>query len=295
MSDGFLLIDKPGGWTSHDVVAKVRSLSGERVGHAGTLDPMATGLLVLGLGRATRLLRFVSDADKSYTARVVFGVATETLDAEGAILTREPMDFSLDDLRGVAARFVGTISQLPPMVSAVRVDGKRLYEYAREGLDVARESRLVRVYRVDVTDFSPGAYPEAVLTVECSSGTYIRTLADDMAIALGGRSHLSRLRRARIGTLDVSEALGIEQVERAAAKGRIETLVLPPTAGLRDLPAVEVGSQLSIGVSNGMPFPRSVMPGPSPDEPFRVVDQKGRLLAVYRSGAHHSVPEVVIG
>ncbi|MEE8497413.1 MAG: tRNA pseudouridine(55) synthase TruB, partial [Acidimicrobiia bacterium] len=192
MTDGFLLVDKEGGWTSHDVVAKCRGILGERkIGHAGTLDPMATGLLVLGVGRATRLLRYVQGAAKRYEARVAFGIATDTLDADGAILEREPMDFTPEELSAVAARFVGSISQVPPMVSAVKVGGERLYELARQGIDVEREARTVQIHEIEVVDVSPGPYPEAEIVVRCGSGTYIRTLADDLAQALGGRAHLT--------------------------------------------------------------------------------------------------------
>ena len=132
MIDGFLLVDKDGGWTSHDVVAKARSLFGQKkIGHAGTLDPMATGLLVLGLGRATRAIRYVQGASKTYLATAQFGVATDTLDADGAVLSRSPMEFEEDDLHAVIPRFIGDTMQVPPMVSALKIDGRRLYELAR--------------------------------------------------------------------------------------------------------------------------------------------------------------------
>ncbi len=182
-------MDKPGGWTSHDVVAKVRNLIGIRkIGHAGTLDPMATGLLVLGIGRATRLLRFVQVAPKVYEGRACLGVATDTLDADGATLTREPMPVDVDDVRQVMERFVGQAMQVPPMVSARKVSGKRLYELAREGIEVEREARPVTIHELDLVDFAPSDYPELWFRVKCSTGTYVRTLVDDIARALGGRA-----------------------------------------------------------------------------------------------------------
>ena len=185
---GFLLVDKPSGWTSHDVVAKVRNLVGiKKVGHAGTLDPMATGLVVLGLGRATRLLRFVQAAPKEYVATAVFGVATDSLDADGAILERTEMDVALRDLEHVMGRFVGKIAQVPPMVSARKVGGKKLYELARKGIEVEREAREVEIYQLDLLELAPSPYPEVTFRTVCSTGTYVRTLADDMARALGGR------------------------------------------------------------------------------------------------------------
>ncbi len=209
-ADGFLLVDKPGSWTSHDVVASVRAtIARRKVGHAGTLDPMATGLLVLGVGRATRLLRFIQDAPKTYVATVRFGVATDSLDADGAVLTREPMPIDPPDLEGVLERFVGDIVQVPPMLSARKVEGRRLYVLAREGKTVEREARSVSIHELRLLDLAPSDYPEATLLVRCSKGTYVRTLADDFARALGGRAHLSGLRRTEIGSLRVEVALPV--------------------------------------------------------------------------------------
>jgi tRNA pseudouridine55 synthase len=293
--DGFLLVDKESGWTSHDVVARVRTLARRRkIGHAGTLDPMATGLLALGLGRATRLLRFLQELPKRYEARVVFGVATDTLDAEGAILSREPMPITEDELEGVLDRFMGTIMQVPPMVSALRVDGRRLYAVAREGEEVERAPRPVWVHELRLVDFSPGDYPEATLQVVCGKGTYVRSLADDIAQALGGRAHVSALRRTRIGSLMVSEAATVGELAAAAGERRLSRLVLTPAAGLRDLPAAQVPPDTAESVSHGMqiPAPRGWEAGA--DEPFRVVDGRGRLLAVYRRSGRRAVPEVVL-
>ena len=152
---GFILVDKPRGWTSHDVVAKVRGKVRGKVGHAGTLDPMATGLLVLGLGGATRLLRFVQGADKEYLATALFGVATDSLDADGAILSRTPLPVTSEEVDDVMDRFRGSIMQVPPMVSARKVEGRRLYELAREGKVVEREARPVTIHRLELVDLAP--------------------------------------------------------------------------------------------------------------------------------------------
>jgi tRNA pseudouridine55 synthase len=182
VAEGFVLVDKPGGWTSHDVVGRCRRIFGiRRIGHAGTLDPMATGLLVIALGRATRLLRFVQESAKTYEATAVFGVATDSLDADGAILTCEEMRFGEAELRDVSRRFLGVIPQVPPMVSAIKVEGRRLYQLARAGLEVDRPSRPVKIHSLDILEVSPGIYPEVSFRVTCGSGTYIRVLADDMA------------------------------------------------------------------------------------------------------------------
>lgn len=297
MAEGFLLVDKPGGWTSHDVVARCRRLLGERrIGHAGTLDPLATGLLVLGVGRVTRLLRFVGDLPKVYQAVAVFGVATDTLDADGAVLSREPLPVGEDEVQQAAARFVGVIHQVPPMVSARRVEGRRLYDLAREGKEVAREARPVEIHSLELIDFAPSDYPEATLRVRCSTGTYVRTLADDLARALGGRAHLSALRRLSIGSLSVEEAHPLSVIEEAAAGEGAGGLILEPAAALRDLPALQVNEETARAVGKGAVFPapalglQTAAPGP-----HRVLDAGGRLLAVYRVEGRAARPEVVLG
>lgn len=296
LSAGFLLVDKPSGWTSHDVVAKVRRLLGiKKVGHAGTLDPMATGLVVVGLGRATRLLRFVQSAPKEYVARAVFGVATDSLDADGAILERSPMSVSEEDVEATMTRFVGTIAQVPPMVSARKVGGRKLYELAREGIEVEREAREVHIYKLELIDFAPSSYPEVGFRTVCSTGTYVRTLGDDIAQALGGRAHLIELRRVRNGSLRVDDALGIDEIEQAVADGAIERLVLAPRSGLPDIPEVIVSDDVVAGVRNGLSFPASVLgSGKSGVTALRVVDEAGSLAAVYRVEDGKAKPEVVL-
>ena len=293
--DGFLLIDKAPSWTSHDVVAKVRAAVGQRkVGHAGTLDPMATGLLVLGVGRATRLLRFVQDAPKAYTATARFGVATESLDADGAVLSREPMPVTALEVAQAMERFVGTVLQVPPMVSALKVEGRRLYELAREGKTVEREARSVVIHELRLVDFAPSDYPEATFEVRCDKGTYIRTLADDVARALGGHAHLTALRRTAVGSLDVSGAHHVEDLVLAAASGSgWQDLLVGLSDGLADLPSVEIPRDLERAVSNGVPVAGWHLGEPM-DGPVRIVDGAGRLLAVYRSEGSRASAEVVV-
>lgn len=291
---GFLLVDKAGAWTSHDVVAKARSALGvKKIGHAGTLDPMATGLLVLGVGRATRLLRFVQDAPKRYVATARFGVATETLDADGAILSREPMRIEARDLEEVMERFTGTIMQIPPMVSARKVGGRRLYELAREGKTVEREARPVQIHSLELLEFAPSDYPEATFEVMCSKGTYVRTLGDDLAAALGGRAHLTELRRTAIGSLSVEAASPIEEIVARSSDADWQGLLLPPSAGLEHLPAVEVRDELVDAVGHGMPIAGHRLG--EPDEGLvRLVHPSGDLLAVYRAEGKRAAPEVVL-
>ena len=293
--DGFLLIDKAPSLTSHDVVSKVRGAIGQRkVGHAGTLDPMATGLLVLGVGRATRLLRFVQDAPKAYTATALFGVATESLDADGAVLTREPMPVTAQEVAQAMERFVGAVMQVPPMVSALKVEGRRLYELAREGKTIDRKARAVVIHELRLVDFAPSDYPEATFEVRCSKGTYVRTLANDLARALGGHAHLTSLRRTAVGSLDVKEAHRVEDLVLAAeAGGRWRDLLVALSDGLVDLPSVEIPRNLERAVSNGVSVAGSYLGDPA-DGLVRILDGVGRLLAVYRSEGSRASAEVVV-
>lgn len=294
MVDGFLLVDKPMGWTSHDAVAAVRRLAGmKKVGHAGTLDPMATGLLVIGLGRATRLLRFVTDSEKTYRAVALFGVATDTLDADGAILERSEMSFTEQEVADVARRFVGVGTQVPPMVSALKVGGRRLHALARQGLEVERAPRRIEISSLEVEEVTPGVYPEVIFTVTCGSGTYVRVLADDMARALGGRAHLTALRRLAIGPHRVEDALAIPALEDLAAAGKLLDAVLSPAAGLSEIRLLRLDEGSARAAGHGSTF-TSVAIGA--DEPglYRLLDPEGALLAVYRSDGRKAVPEVVL-
>ena len=293
---GFLLVDKPSGWTSHDVVAKVRNLLRiKKVGHAGTLDPMATGLVVVGVGRATRLLRFVQAAPKEYVAKAVFGVATDSLDADGAILERSEMDVSQTDVEQAMTRFVGTIAQVPPWVSARKVGGRKLYELAREGVEIEREAREIEIYSLELVDFAPSSYPEVTFRTVCSTGTYVRTLGDDIAATLGGRAHLSALRRVRNGSLHVSAAVQISEIESAVKDEKVFDLVLTPRDGLPDVPEVIVNDDLAAGVSSGLSFPATVVRAGLPDSgPVRIVTGDGRMIAMYRVDEGKVAPEVVI-
>ena len=294
VGDGFLLVDKPGGWTSHDVVAKIRGFVGGKVGHAGTLDPMATGLLVLGLGRSTRLLRFVQGLEKEYRATALFGVATDSLDADGAVLSRTPLPVGLDEVEAAAERFVGPILQVPPMVSARKMGGKRLYEMARAGEIVEREARPVTIYRLTITDLAPSDYPEVSFDVVCSTGTYVRTLADDIAAALGGHAHLTRLRRIRNGSLRVDAAATIDEIEAAVENGTIADLILSPSEALGDLPAATIDPAYETGVRNGAAVPVEALIGYAGENGDLVrLTADGAMLGVYRIDGPAAVPEVV--
>ncbi len=291
---GFVLVDKERGWTSHDVVAKSRGLFGIRkIGHAGTLDPMATGLLVLGIGAATRLLRFVTDQPKEYVATARFGVATDTLDADGEVLSRQPMKVNAQDVERAMAGFVGDLLQVPPMVSAVRVGGKRLYEMARRGQRVERPARPVHVQSLALEGFHPGPYPEVRFRVVGGRGLYVRVLADDLARKLGGRAHLTALRRVRNGQLRVEGATRVDRMVRLRDEDRLDEVLLSPSRGLAHLPMVEVADDLVGPATNGRWLPDDLAGVPAGGGPVRMVAGR-RLLAVYRVDRDRLVPEVVL-
>ena len=229
---GILLVDKPAGWTSHDVVGRLRRMTGQRrIGHSGTLDPMATGLLVVFLGRATRAVEFAEGHDKAYTALLRPGVVTDTLDTTGAVLATSPERPTRSELETALGAFRGEIEQLPPMYSALKHNGKKLYELARAGGEVERKPRPVTIYRLECTGERDGDF---VLEVECSKGTYIRTLCDDIGRALGCGACMSGLRRTRAGGFDVRDALTIEEIERRGA----ENCLLPVDALFAGRPVV---------------------------------------------------------
>jgi tRNA pseudouridine55 synthase len=271
------------------VVGEVRRVVGvKKVGHAGTLDPMATGAVVLAVGKVTRLIRYIQDQEKEYRATALFGVATDTLDADGAVLSREPMDVRAEDIGALVPRFIGTISQIPPMVSALKQDGRRLYELAREGQVIEREARQVEIHELEILSVGAPPYPEVEFRVVCGKGTYVRSLADDMAAMLGGSAHLTMLRRTRIGSLRASNGVTIEDL------GNWKSYFLSPAEALADLPAVTVDPETVAGARNGLGFVGGpIVTGPE-DAPYRVLDPEGGLIAVYVRHGEHARPEVVV-
>jgi tRNA pseudouridine55 synthase len=284
---GLVVIDKAAGWTSHDVVARCRRLFAQRrVGHAGTLDPDATGVLLVGLGRATRLMRFLTALPKTYVAEIVLGTATSTLDASGEIVGEWDMSgVTPDEVRAAAAALTGNIEQIPPMVSAVKIGGRRLHELARQGVEVDRPPRKVTVSRFDVEPDPerPGVYRAEVV---CSSGTYIRVLAQDIGTALGGGAHIGLLRRTRIGSFGESEMRPLELVTHDA--------ILTPAQAMRDLPLVSVESEIADLIGRGLALDR-VPVGAAGDGPWAMVDRRGDLLAVYEAtGTDRIKPAVVL-
>ena len=282
---GFLVVDKQAGWTSHDVVARCRRLLGTRkVGHAGTLDPDATGVLIVGVGRATRLLRFATALPKTYVGEIVLGVTTSTLDASGEVTGHFDMGkITFGDVRDAARSLTGRIEQVPPMVSAVKVGGRRLHELARAGVEVARTPRGVEVFRFEV--FETGESDCYRVLVECSSGTYVRVLAADLGTRLGGGAHLRALRRVSIGSFADIEAIALEAVAPERVRP-LEQLV-------RDLPGAVASPELARALGHGRIVERLGL-GVVGDGPWAVLDQAGQLVAICEPAGLERVRPVVV-
>jgi len=277
MTDGVLLVHKPPGMTSHDAVDRVRKTLGiKKVGHSGTLDPMASGLLVMGIGRATRLLRFLSDLDKEYEGTGKLGVETDTLDAEGQVTRKSDVDVGESDLTVAMKSLTGEFDQVPPAFSAVQVGGERLYKAARRGEPVEARPRPVRVDRFELERFSP---PNFDFRVVCSSGTYVRSLVADVGTNTGPGAHLTRLTRTRIGHFKLSNATKPDEV----------TDPLPLEMAVVHLPRMDLSEDEAVAARYGRPL------GP-PDAPgfHAAVDPAGRLVGIYRDCGTKSCPEVVI-
>ncbi|MGI9608295.1 MAG: tRNA pseudouridine(55) synthase TruB [Acidimicrobiales bacterium] len=279
---GIAVVDKPAGWTSHDVVAKSRGVFKTRkVGHSGTLDPDATGVLILGVGKATRLLRFLDVATKSYTGEIVFGTETNTLDSSGDVTASHDMGpIDLEAARAAAATLSGEIDQIPPMVSAKKVDGKRLHELAREGVEIEREAATVVVHRFDLESTDD---PMVIrCEVDCSTGTYIRSLAADLGAALGGGAHLRNLRRTGIGSFTVDQAAPLEQVE-----------LRPIVDIVAHLDPVTVDAATAIDVAYGKVLSIDRI-GTGASAPYPLVDESGELLAVYEDYKAGTIKPAVV-
>jgi len=277
---GIAVVDKPSGITSHDVVAMLRRRFDERqVGHGGTLDPSATGVLVVAVGKATKLLRFVEKTRKAYVGEIVFGTETDSLDADGEVTATHDMgEVSLAAAQAaVDAHLLGDIEQIPPMVSAIRIDGKRLHELARDGIEVDRPPRPVNIASFTLM---PTDEPDVLLAaVECSPGTYIRTLAADLGHLLGGGAHLRNLRRTAVGRFTLGEAAGPD-----------ECALLPVEEAVRTLDRVDISGAVDDLVSNGR-----VLPAWSGDGPWALFRPDGTLAAVYeRRSDTEAKPMVVV-
>ncbi len=270
--NGILLVDKPMDWTSHDVVAKLRGILKERrIGHSGTLDPLATGLLVVFVGRATRAVEFAEADRKEYLAGLRLGMTTDTQDITGTILA-EAAPASRENLETILPQFRGPLSQIPPMYSAIKVNGQKLYALARSGKTVARKPREITIYKLDCVGEEDGTL---LLDVECSKGTYIRTLCHDIGEALGCGGTLSSLRRIRAGVFSVEHAYTLEQIAASAEDGTVASLLLPVDCLFAAYPAITVCAAQEKQCRNGASIQVDVTDGT-----YRVYAQDGAFLAL---------------
>lgn len=274
---GILNVDKPVGLTSHDVVSVVRRGTGvRRVGHAGTLDPMATGVLVVCLGQATRLSEYLVDSTKRYQARVRLGVETDTYDADGAVVAERPVDVRREDVEAALKRFRGEVAQVPPMYSAVKREGTPLYRLAYAGREVDREPRWVHIARLTLVEWSP---PEFTLDVVCSAGTYVRALAHDLGLVLGTGAHLAGLRRLASGQFRVEDAVPLDTLRAAFPTGAWRRYLLPADLALSDYPAIRLDMEAADQVLHG----HDVTAPTGASGLARAYDPGGRLIALVQA------------
>ncbi|KPL20011.1 MAG: hypothetical protein AMJ92_00775 [candidate division Zixibacteria bacterium SM23_81] len=280
---GLLNIDKPSGWTSHDVVAKVRrALRIQKIGHTGTLDPIATGVLLLCVGRATKMARFLVGLEKEYRATIMLGGESDTLDAQGQIsLSNESPKVSMAEMRKVCDRFLGTQEQIPPMFSAVKHRGQPLYRLARQGKTVARHPRPVFIRSLEICHID---LPQVILQISCSSGTYIRVLAADIGKELGCGAYLLELKRTRLGPFRDGDALPLARVVELAQLEQLEQFLLPVGQGLITYPRFVVRPREVSRVIHGQPMTREIFRevdiGAKKGDAIRIEDTEGKLLAM---------------
>lgn len=275
---GILILDKPRGMSSNQALQKVRwLLNAEKAGHTGSLDPLATGVLPLCFGEATKFSQYLLDADKGYETVAQLGVTTTTGDAEGEVLERRGVTVGRDELEAALGRFRGEIQQVPPMYSALKKDGQPLYKLARAGEVVEREARSVTIARLELLAFDS---TKATLSVSCSKGTYIRTLVEDLGQVLGCGGHVAELRRTQAGPFNLSQAISLEELEKAHAEGGNEALdrfLLPSDSGLEHWPLVQLSEHSAYYWLHGQPVR-------APEAPkfgmLRVQDHTGRFIGI---------------
>ena len=273
---GVLIIDKPIGMTSHDVVQHVRRGTRiKRAGHTGTLDPRASGVLVVLVGPAVRLSEFVSASDKHYQAVIKFGMTTDTYDLEGEVTSRKPVDISFEELEEALSGFVGEVEQTPPVYSALKINGKPAYEYAREGKEIEMESRTVTVHSLELLDWDP---PEAVIDIQCSSGTYVRSLASDLGEKLGSGATLTGLRRTKSGKFGLRDAVSLRRLEEAFENGDWYKYLLPAAEALGDWYTIVLTPDQIDDVSHGHRVPGEA--NLEHAQKARAIGEDGELVAL---------------
>ena len=272
--NGVLLLDKPLGFSSNQALQKVKWLyCAAKAGHTGTLDPLATGLLPICLGEATKFAQYVTDADKTYFATIKLGATTTTGDAEGDVLTTAQVNVSPSQFAATCQQFIGEVSQVPPMYSALKHQGKALYEYAREGVDIERQARLITISAIEVNTFETNI---AKITVVCSKGTYIRTLVEDIGAKLGCGAHLIGLRRTETAGYLLPNAMTIEQLEAMPVDARL-AMLLPVDSAIESLPKVILNTDAAFYIMQGQAVWQA---GKMPNSDLRLYDEKDHFLGL---------------
>ena len=284
--DGILNIYKEQGFTSHDVVAKLRGiLKQKKIGHTGTLDPDAVGVLPVCLGKATKVCDLLTDKDKTYEAVLKLGVVTDTQDLSGEVLLKQEGTATEQEIRNAVMSFVGPYDQIPPMYSALKVNGKKLYELAREGKVVERKPRRVKIHGIEITDLDM-EHATVTMTVDCSKGTYIRTLCHDIGEKLGCGGAMAALKRTKVSSFLVEDSITLEQVEQLVKAGNIEEHVIQVDSLFGQLEAVTVSRQYQKYVDNGNKFEVSFLTAPvtiNRNQEFRVYDENERFVGIFQA------------
>lgn len=284
--NGILSVDKPQGLTSFQTVARIKKiLHQKKIGHTGTLDPLATGLLLVCLNEATKLATFLQDLEKEYQAVMKLGEETDTQDAQGKIIASSHYyPKSRKEIEDTFCAFKGTIWQVPPMFSAIKKNGVPLYKLAREGKEIKREPRKIEIYKLEITNISP---PYIMFKVVCSKGTYIRSLVYDIGRELGCGAHVTAIKRLRAGTFTIKDALSLDEIMKLAKQGNLENIIIPPAKAILSYPAILLNAEFKKRVTDGMPlYVRDLENNNQVDvshgKKFRLLDEEGKLIAVAR-------------
>lgn len=275
--NGILIIDKPEGFTSHDVIGKLKGILKEkRIGHGGTLDPMATGVLPVFIGRATRAVEFCESDDKEYLAGLRTGIVTDTQDITGTVIRESKAAVSRGDLVNIISFFIGEQEQIPPMYSAVKIKGQKLYRLARRGIEVKREPRKITVKSLEIVGETPEGF---LLKILCTKGTYVRTLCHDIGERLGCGAAISSLRRLRAGRFHIDMAVSLQEAEKAAGENKIDRLIMPVDTLFSEYPSVKINEEQTKKCKNGNDF---IICG-TKNGTYRVYDEGGGFLMLGRA------------
>ncbi len=291
--NGIILVNKPENFTSFDVCAKMRGiLHIKRIGHAGTLDPMATGVLPVFVGKATKACDIMPDSSKAYRANVKFGVETDTLDRTGTVTETFEKKITESDIISVLPKFKGEITQIPPMYSAVKVNGKKLYELARQGKTVERPERKVTIEKLELEKFDE-ENQTAVFYIECSSGTYIRTLADDIAKAAGSGAYLTDLVRTKAAGFDISQTFTLEQIQQMADENRVEDAIISVDKVFSDMPKITLSAKQTVMYKNGVKlYLKNIKNLKNGVEKYTVYSDKNEFLGIAKTDTENEVLKI---